>query len=46
VLVHASRHFDGNNVDFPACEAASMRNNPDNFHVGIEVDSSLITAPS
>lgn len=44
--MHDSQQFDENGIDFPACEAASMRNNPDNFHVGIEVDSSLITAPS
>lgn len=43
VLVHDSQQFDENGVDFPAYESASMQNDPDNFHVGMDNGSPVVT---
>ncbi|ELW78304.1 MULTISPECIES: tetratricopeptide repeat protein [Acinetobacter calcoaceticus/baumannii complex] len=43
VLVHDSQQFDENGIDFPAYELASMQNDPDNFHVGMDNGSPVVT---
>lgn len=43
VLVHDSQQFDENGIDFPAYESASMQNEPDNFHVGMDNGSPVVT---
>ncbi len=43
VLVHDSQQFDENGIDFPAYESASMQNDPDNFHVGMDNGSPVVT---
>ncbi|MDQ9036081.1 tetratricopeptide repeat protein [Acinetobacter seifertii] len=42
VLVHDSQQFDENSVSFPAYESASMQDEPDNFHVGMDNGSPMI----
>ncbi|HAV5536162.1 tetratricopeptide repeat protein [Acinetobacter baumannii] len=43
VLVHDSQQFDENNADFPVYESASMQNDQDNFHVGMDNGSPVVT---
>ncbi len=43
VLVHDSQQFEENGIDFPAYESASMQNDPDNFHVGMDNGSPVVT---
>lgn len=42
MLVHDSQQFDENSVSFPAYESASMQDEPDNFHVGMDNGSPMI----
>lgn len=43
VLVHDNQQFDENNADFPVYESASMQNDQDNFHVGMDNGSPVVT---
>ena len=43
VLVHDSQQFDENSADFPVYDLTSMQNDQDNFHVGMDNGSPVVT---
>ncbi len=43
VLVHDSQQFDENSADFPVYDLTSMQNDQDNFHVGMDNGSPIVT---
>ncbi|EQB5548662.1 tetratricopeptide repeat protein [Acinetobacter baumannii] len=43
VLVHDSQQFDENSTDFPVYDLTSMQNDQDNFHVGMDNGSPVVT---
>ncbi|TPU39168.1 tetratricopeptide repeat protein [Acinetobacter baumannii] len=43
VLVNDSQQFDENSADFPVYDLTSMQNDQDNFHVGMDNGSPVVT---
>ena len=43
MLVHDSQQFDENSADFPVYDLTSMQNDQDNFHVGMDNGSPVVT---